>query len=213
MLAGKLTPRAVAPHQAAAPAHTPQAVPQHAPPAAPQAAPKTHLFVGSGLKNASVTVRQAKLTEGRYKVRVTGATWKTVRMPAGSKKFFLEFVVEESNRPDVIERFANESSADYDARLAKAPTPVGTTASWGQSCADMAVGFGALKGFVANITGSDAEDPEFIDQVEGILEKIVQENALKGSLLPVETTATVTQNGFPFMRHTFGLEIDESAGG
>jgi hypothetical protein len=193
----------------------PQAAPAHAAPqtthqAPPQAGPpRTGLFVGSGLKNASVTVRSAKLTEGRYVVRVTGAAWKTVRMPAGSKKFFLEFVVVQSNRPDVIQRLENESAADYDARCAKAPTPVGTSASWGQSCADMDVGFGALKGFVAAITGSNPEDPAFIDLVEPLLDQIIGDNALKGSLLPVETLATVTKNGFPFVRHTWGLEITE----
>jgi len=164
----------------------------------------------AGLKNAQVTVRTPKLTEGRYLVRVKSATWKSVRVPVGSFKFFLEFKVEQSNRPDIIERFATESAADYEARLAKAPTAVGTTAAWGQSCADPAVGFGALKGFLANITGQNPEDPAFCDQVEGLLEKVVQENALEGSLLPVETQSITTTKGFPFVKHTWGREVDES---
>jgi hypothetical protein len=179
-------------------------------PAAPAQPPKTGLF--AGLKNASVTVRGNKLTEGQYLVRVKSATWKSVRVPAGSYKFFLEFMVEKSNRPETIARFANESAADYEERCKKAPTAVGTTASWGQSCADAAVGFGGLKSFAAAITGSNPEDPAFIEEVEPFLQAVVLEGAINGWLLPVETRVTTTQKGFPWVVHTWGQRIDEEAG-
>jgi len=186
-------------------------------------APKTGLFTGK-VKGAKVTDRGTYLNPGKYAVRVKGAQWK--HCFGNYDAFILEFDIVTSSRPTNIERQANETAADYDARCKRAPNPVGSTATWFQSCKNAEVGFGALKGFAARVTGSNPEDPEFIEAVEPFLDEVVNgsmgENGertdkgkLNGVLIPVEVIVIKTKPkpGFPeggdFSKHNWESAIEE----
>jgi hypothetical protein len=153
-----------------------------------QSPAKTNLF--AWLRDAKVTERGTFLQPGRYTVKVKRALWKRTRKNYDA--FILEFGIITS---EVVGTNA-----------------VGSTASFFQNCSDPAVGFGSLKGFCAAITGSNAEDPKFVEEVEPFLTSVVQDNALEGWLLPLEVVVIKTKAGGDFSLHKWGRKIDESAG-
>ena len=177
-----------------------------------QTKPATGLFAGR-LRNAKVTERGAFLYPGTYAVKVNKGVWKHCRANNGKAAydaFILEFVVMESSRPTTDPaRGEHENPKEYEERLAKLPNKVGSTASWFQSCADEDVGFGSLKGFCAQITGANPEDPAFIngteDQmgVEDLLSAIVNDGLVNGKIIPVEVVTIKTKRGSDFSLHKF----------
>lgn len=186
----------------------------------------------AGLKDAKVTERGVFLLPGQYKVRVVKALMKQVRK--GFNAFILEFKIEESNYAEqkALRTQGVTDIAQLDAIEKKLPNKPGTTASWYQSLQDIGIGFGALKGFAASVLGEDPNDPQFIDEVEGFLEEVVNgseaekkaaalekrlpEGALNGSLLPLETVVIKTKpkpgapEGTDFTIYKFGKLINES---
>jgi len=139
----------------------------------------------------------------------------------GYKAFILEFTIVSSNRPATIPRESNETAVEYDARVKRAPNAAGTRASWFQSCKDKDIGFGAIKGFIADITESNPEDPEFVAGVEQEFDEIingsknekgerVNNGAINGMLVPIEVYTIMTKpkpnfpDGTPFSKHAFG---------
>jgi hypothetical protein len=181
----------------------------------------------AGLKTAKVSERGIYTNPGKYKVRVNKCIMKHVRK--GYDAFICEFVIVESNYLEMRKlrtEGANLTPEQLEALEKTLPNKVGTTSSWFQSLADKDVGFGALKGFAAAITGSNPEDPSFIDDVENILSEAVNgtddevaaakaagrhpEGSLKGCLLPLETYIIKTKKEEDFTIYKFGQIIDET---
>ena len=166
----------------------------------------------AGLREAKTFERGTWLKEGQYKIRVERAIFKKTR--AKGDAFILEFKIEESNY-DAAKQSALQalSGQQFDMKELEAilPNQAGTKASWYQSLQDMDIGFGALKGFAASITGVSPEDPEFIDQVEGFMESVVKEGAINGMLIPVEVTTIKTKKDEDFSLHRWGQIIEEKA--
>jgi hypothetical protein len=90
------------------------------------------------------------------------------------------------------------------------PNQAGTTASWYQSLKDQDIGFGALKGFAASVLGEKPEDPAFIEAVEGFMDSVVNDDALKDAIIPVEVIVVPTKENKDFSRHNWGQMIDPS---
>ena len=177
--------------------------------------PKTGLFAGK-LKGAKVTDRSPYFHPGTYVVRVKKAEWKNCFGPPRFDAYILECEIVKSSRPEKIEMMPNETSAQYEARCAKAPNAVGTSAAYFQSCASAEIGFGALLGFATKVTGTNPNDPSVIEAVEEFLDETVygtlerdandqptgkrlDDGALNGKLIPVEAfnTRTKPKPGFP----------------
>jgi hypothetical protein len=166
----------------------------------------------AGLKSAKTSEKGVWLKPGgNYEVRVKKAIYKKTRSKGDA--FILEFMIEKSNydamKAKAIAAFGNTpfSMQDLEKTL---PNQAGTTASWYQSMADLDIGFGALKSFAASILGQKPDDPEFVEAVEGFMNAVVNDNAITGMLLPVETVGikTVAKDA-DFTRHNWGQIIEE----
>lgn len=168
----------------------------------------------AGLKNAKTSEKGVWLKPGgNYEVRVKKAIYKKTRSKGDA--FILEFMIEKSNydamKAKAIAAFGNTpfSMQDLEKTL---PNQAGTTASWYQSMADLDIGFGALKSFAASILGQKPDDPEFVDAVEGFMNAVVNDNAITGMLLPVETVGIKkVAKDEDFTRHNWGQIIQEAA--
>ena len=165
----------------------------------------------AGLKNAKTFERGTFLKPGTYLVRVKRAIFKKTR--AKGDAFILEFTIEQSTyEADKKKAIATLGSSPYSlAELEKTlPNPAGTTASWYQSLQDADIGFGALKGFAADILGQKPDNAEFVEAVEGFMNAVVADNTLAGLLLPVEVTMVKTKKNTDFSPHKWGQIIDEA---
>jgi len=163
----------------------------------------------AGLKTAKTFERGTFLRPGQYVVRVKRAIFKKTR--AKGDAFILEFAIERSNY-DAAKQAAVASGA-YNAEVEKTlPNQVGSTASWYQSLQDMDIGFGALKSFASEILGMKADDPEFIEQVEGFMDAVVNDGAINGMLIPVEAVMVKTKKDTDFTLHRWGQIIQDTAG-
>ena len=168
----------------------------------------------SGLRDAKTFDRGTFLKAGQYEVRVKRAIFKKTRTKGDA--FILEFVVEkseyENEKRKAIAAFGSNpfSLAELEKTL---PNQMGSTASWYQSLQDLDIGMGALKSFAASILGQKADDPEFVDAVEGFMNSVVNEGAINGMLIPVEVVTIKTKKDTDFSLHKWGLIIDEAAKG
>jgi len=172
--------------------------------------PGTNLF--PGLADAEVSERGAYMKPGHYLVRVKKAIYKTVRK--GYDAFILEFVVEQSNYQSALQTAVQAyNGQQYNlVELNKLlPNQVGETASWFQSLADKAIGWGSVKGFAAQILGADPKDPTFRRDVEGFLSSCITQGAINGKLLPLEVVTIKKKDGGDFSRHNFGRIVPEQA--
>ena len=166
----------------------------------------------SGLRDAKTFDRGTFLKEGRYEVRVKRAILKKTR--AKGDAFILEFVIEKSDyevaKKKAIEAMGSTpySLQDLEQLL---PNREGSTASWYQSLQDTDIGYGALKSFAANILGQKAEDPEFMEAVEGFLTAVINEGAIDGMLIPVEAVMIKTKKDTDFTLHKWAQIIDQPA--
>ena len=170
--------------------------------------PTSNLF--AGLKDAKTFDRGTWLKAGQYEIRVKRAIFKRTR--AKGDAFIMEFTIEKSTyEADKKKAIAAYGATPFDMKeLEKLlPNPAGSTASWYQSLKDMEIGFGALKSFAASILGQKPEDPEFIEQVEGFMNDVVNEGAINGMLIPVEATMITKKDGDPFTLHNWGVIIEE----
>jgi hypothetical protein len=165
----------------------------------------------AGLRDAKTFDRGTFLKAGQYVVRVKRAIFKKTR--AKGDAFILEFTIEQSNyeaaKASAIKALAG---APYNMQeLEKLlPNQAGSTASWFQSLQDMDIGFGALKSFAASILGQKAEDPEFVEAVEGFMNSVVNEGAIDGMLIPVEAVMIKTKKDQDFTLHKWGQIVEES---
>ena len=181
----------------------------------------------AGLKTAKVSERGIYTNPGKYKVRVNKCIMKHVRK--GYDAFICEFVVVESNYLEMRKlrtEGVNFTPEQLEALEKTLPNKPGTTSSWFQPLADKDIGFSALKGFAAAVTGSSPEDPTFVDEVENILSEAVNgteeeiaeakktgrppEGSLNGCLLPLETFIVKTKKDADFTIYKFGQIIDET---
>ena len=171
----------------------------------------------AGLKSAKTFERGTFLKAGNYEVRVKRAIFKKTRTKGDA--FILEVTVEKSayevEKKKAIAAFGTNpfSLADLEKTL---PNQEGTTASWYQSLQDLDIGFGALKSFAASILGQKPEDPEFIEQVEGFMNAVVNgtperpgEGVINGMLIPVEVVQVKTKKDTDFSLHKWGQIIEE----
>lgn len=162
----------------------------------------------SGLAIAKVSERGAFCTPGLYKVQIKKVILKRTRK--GYDAFIVEFSVLESNhttaKTAAIQAFGDKpyDAASLDKSL---PNKPGSTASWFQSLSDKDIGFGALKGFAASVTGQQPEDPEFCGQVEKFLESACSpvDKALEGWICPLEVVEIKTKAGTPFSLYKWGM--------
>jgi len=148
-----------------------------------------------GLKHAKTKTsdRGVWLNPGVYRVKVAKCIWKQTR--SKGEAFIMEM--------DILKSTYNPQQHVVDGRkIAEAPNEAGTRATWYQSCRDRDVGFGALKGFAADITGAKVEDPVFVSAVEGLLEQFL-EGAIDGVELNVEVLKVKTKAGTDFSLHRF----------
>lgn len=164
----------------------------------------------SGLRNAKTFERGVWLQEGLYQVRINRAVFKKTR--AKGDAFILEFKIERSNYEEAKQRaLKGLEGQKFDLQeLEKIlPNAPGSSASWYQSLQDPDIGFGALKGFAASILDQKPEDPEFLDAVEGFMDSVVNEGAINGMLIPVETVIVQTKKNEDFTLHKWGKIIEE----
>jgi hypothetical protein len=176
----------------------------------------------AGLKTAKTFERGTFLKTGAsgsamYEVRVKRAIFKKTRTKGDA--FILEFTVEKSSyETDKRKAIAAFGSNPFNMQeLEKLlPNAEGTTASWYQSLQDQDIGFGALKSFAASILGQKPEDPEFIEQVEGFMNAVVNgtperpgEGVINGMLIPVEVVQVKTKKDTDFSLHKWGQIIPE----
>jgi hypothetical protein len=167
----------------------------------------------SGLKDAKTFDRGTFLKPGTYEVRVKRAIFKKTR--AKGDAFILEFTVSRSDYENAKKKAITAlGSTPYSlAELEKTlPNQEGSSASWYQSLQDIDIGFGALKSFAANILGEKPDDPEFIEQVEGFMNEVVNGGAIDGMRIPVEVITVKTKKDTDFSLHKWGKIIDEPAG-
>jgi hypothetical protein len=163
-----------------------------------------------GLKDAFVGGKRPYMKPGTYVVRVIKAQYYVTRNKGDA--FILEFEVVKSNYEEqlaMIVRGLNGQPPNIEELNKKLPNRVGETCSWYQSLKDKAVGFGALKGFCAAIMGQNPEDPVFKDKVETLMDAIVQQNALAGYYLPLETVMILTKEKKDFTLHNWGLALEQ----
>jgi hypothetical protein len=159
----------------------------------------------AGVRNAKTSERGAFCKPGKYTVKIKRCLNKHTRK--GYDAFIVEFEIETSNyvnaKADAVRAMGDKP---YDAKALEdlLPNPEGSTASWFQSLADTDIGFGALKGFAANLLGVKPEDPEFLDNVEGFLSEAVSDNALAGTVCPLEVITIKTKKGGDFSLYKFG---------
>lgn len=169
----------------------------------------TNLF--AGLREAKTFERGTFLKAGIYEVRVKRALFKKTR--AKGDAFILEFVVEKSDyEAKKKSAIATLAGQPYDLKeLEKLlPNREGSSASWYQSLQDIGIGFGALKGFCASILNQKAEDPEFIEAVEGFMNSIVSDGVIDGVLISVEAVQIKTKENRDFTLHRWGAIVDET---
>src|SRR5271169_537156 len=165
----------------------------------------------AGLRGATVSDRAPWLREGQYVIRVKRAIWKVTRTKGDA--FILEVMVERSNYQTVKKKHLDTLGPTLVTPLVMAdlekilPNQEQTSASWYQSLKDREVGFGAVKGFAANILGVPSEDPKFLDEVEPFMQAVVQAGAINGMLIPVEVVTTKTKKGEDFSLHKWGQII------
>lgn len=164
----------------------------------------------AGLRDAKTFERGTWLKPGNYELRIKRAIYKKTR--AKGDAFILEFLIEKSD----YEKSKKAAIAAFGAQpfdmkeLEKTlPNQAGTTASWYQSMKDMDIGFGALKSFAACILGQKAEDQEFIDQVEGFMNAVVNDGVINGMLIPVECVIVKTKKDEDFTLHKWGQILDQ----
>jgi hypothetical protein len=144
----------------------------------------------AGLREAKTFERGNYLREGQYLVKVKRCMYKVTR--AKGDAFILEFEIVTSDYEDRKAKFLaawpKEQSLDWGELEKALPNKVGTTASWYQGLQDRDIGWGSLKGFAASITGSDVNNPEFLEMVEDFLEACCRSGAIDGKIIPVEVT-------------------------
>ena len=165
-----------------------------------------------GLREAKVFERGTFLKECVYEVRVKRAIYKRTR--AKGDAFILEFVVEKSNYEEKKKAaIATFGTTQYSlVELEKLlPNQSGTSASWFQSTQDPEIGFGSLKDFAASILGQKSDDPEFVEAVEGFMDSVVNDGAINGMLIPVETFMKKTKKEGDFTVHKWGQIVEASA--
>lgn len=110
-------------------------------------------FDFDGIENAQVFDRGKYLPpDGKYKLSVVKTLVKNARKAGPS--FIAEFIVEESNHPDV---------------------PVGDKRSWFQKLVDKDVAFPAIKEFMGALLGVDRNDKAAWKELEGKLKGILNE--------------------------------------
>jgi len=166
----------------------------------------------AGLKDAKTFERGTFLKPGQYQVRVKRAIFKKTRVKGDA--FIMEFTIEKSSYEEEKKKAITAlgsnpySLQDLEKTL---PNQPGTTAAWYQSLQDQDIGFGALKSFAANILGRKPEDPEFIDEVEGFLNGVVNDGAINGRLIPVEASQIKTKKDTDFTLHRWGQIIEEAS--
>ena len=169
----------------------------------------------SKLKDAKTNSnKNPYLHDGRYLVRVTNAVMLEKVRATGKPAFVLEFTIEKSEGPTVTLATGVKVS----------PNAVGSSGSWFQNLADEAVGFGALIGFAAAITGAEAEDPEFLGSVKQFMTAVVKglpnekgeyikdaPSAIAGWLVPVEVVTIKTKKEKDFSLFKWGMKIEEQS--
>jgi hypothetical protein len=170
----------------------------------------TNLF--AGLKNAKTSERGSYFTPGKYTVKVVkGVKFRTRK---NYDAFILEMQVIKSEYENAKEQAIKTltlagKNIDLEALESTLPLKEGSTGSWFQSLADMSIGFGALKGFAANVTGiTNSEDPTFLGEVEEFLTSVVDERqSLKDAVLPLEVVQILTKEGKPFSLYRWGSMV------
>jgi hypothetical protein len=166
----------------------------------------------AGLREARTFERGTFLKPGQYEVRVKRAIFKKTR--AKGDAFILEFTIEkseyENKKKAAITALGSTpySLQDLDKTL---PNQVGSSASWYQSMQDIDIGFGALKSFAAAILGQKAEDPEFIEAVEGFMNGVVNEGVINNMVIPVEVVVVKTKKDTDFSLHRWGQIVEQAA--
>lgn len=165
----------------------------------------------AGLRDAKSFEKGTWLKAGIYEVRVKRALFKKTR--AKGDAFILEFTVEKSDYEQKKKALiATLAGQPYNLQeLEKIlPNQPGSGASWYQSLQDVDIGFGALKTFAASILNQKPEDPDFIEEVEGFMNSVVND-AINGMLLPVEAVQIKTKANADFTLHRWGAIIQETA--
>jgi hypothetical protein len=164
----------------------------------------------AGLRDAKTFERGTWLKPGSYELRIKRAIFKKTR--AKGDAFILEFTIEKSTyEQDKKKAIAAFGAQPFDMKeLEKTlPNQAGSSASWYQSMKDIDIGFGALKSFAACILGQKAEDPEFIEAVEGFMNAVVNDGVINGFLIPVEVVVVKTKKDEDFSLHKWGQIIDQ----
>lgn len=166
----------------------------------------------AGVKDAKVSERGSYCNPGLYTIQIKKILSKRTRKNLDA--FIVEFTILTSNHDEEKKKAVaafNGQPFDMSTLEKKLPNKAGTTASWFQSLADREIGFGALKGFAASITGANPESKDFNEGVEMLLSAAVKENILDGYTCPLETVEIQTKKNTPFTIYKWGVGTPPSA--